>query len=675
MNTPLVRYQHNLASGIVVCLLVGLDGIVPCGAFAAPASTQKARKTPAVAQKSVKPVSSVPVAICTEDCKIPAQTKPVAQKTAPQNSGEPVYSVVSPLGDQTVKMIPMSPRLKTLEGKTVGMYWNHSFKADITFPVIEEALKSQYPGIKIAPYTEIDAAIRAAGGEVRSVDAATLRKVFQEKGYDAVISGNGGCGVCTPRAARAVIEAEKVGIPGVVVTAPGFDKQARAVGFDDGVPSLQVALYPGPFDLHSKAQLQENAKKIIVPQIIQSLTKPITATATVERTRETAFTGSLDAINRHFADKQWSDGLAIVPPTVGRIREFLKYTGYAPDEEIAVLPGSNLKATPWNIAANAVMAGCRPEHMPILIGAVQAIADPSFRLTMTGGSTQSFVNFYIVNGPLGRQLRIDHGQGLVANPTNQVIGRAMGLIERNIAGYRIGETQMGSFGKTQSWVLAEDEEVLNKIGWQPYSVEKGFANNNNVNTVAAASSTLWGQNLIPSSSDPKTVMELLAYGVTHGESFGSGMIDSRKYLLVTPSVAEVLAAGGYTKRSLISDVAQNARRITYEWTFSKVYGSSGRVVGSFDSELAKNLREPGAEQGKLPPWYPKSPGWEEIVTTPTVSPGRLQILVCGDPNRNKAQTLAGGMGGAIKEIRLPANWDELMKKAGYRPLREFSIGK
>jgi len=592
---------------------------------------------------------------------------------APTNRGEPVYNVVSPLGDPTVKMITMAPRLDTLAGKTVCLVWNHTFKSNITLPAIGESLKKKYPDIKIIPYTEIDAATRGAVRTDVSTEIATLQAVLKEKGCDAVISGNGGCGICTPRAARAVIAAEKLGIPGVVVTAPGFDKQARAVGVDQGVPSLQVAVYPGPFDLHSNAQLQQYSALFVVPQIIQTLTRPISATdPTVARTKETVFAGSIDAINRYFADCNWSDGLAIVPPTVERIQEFLKYTGYSPDEEIAVLPSANLRATPWNIAANGVMAGCRPEHMPVLIAAVKAMGNPAFRLSMTGGSTHSFVHFYLVNGPLARQLQIDHGQGLIAHSTNQVIGRALGLIERNIAGYRIKETQMGSFGKTQSWVLAEDEEALDKIGWNPYHVEKGFSKD--VSTVAAASSAVWGQNLVPATSDPQTIMQLMAYGVTHGEFSASGMIDSRRYLLVTPSVAEVLASGGYTtKRSLIEELTTNARRITYEWTFSKVYGSVGRVWGSFEDELARSLKEPGAAKGKLPPWYPKFPGWEEIVTTPAVSRGRLQIVVCGDPNRNKVQTLAGGMGGAIEEIRLPANWDGLMEKAGYRPLREFII--
>ena len=207
--------------------------------------------------------------------------------------------------------------------------------------------------------------------------------------------------------------------------------------------------------------------------------------------------------------------MSITPPTKEKVEEFLKYTDYPPDQEIAVLPVANLRATPWNIAVNGVMAGCRPEHMPILIAAVQAIADPAFRYANNGGSTHSFMNFFWVNGPLARQLGIDHGQGLIAHSVNSVIGRAMSLIERNIAGFRIKETQMGSFGKQLSWVLAEDEEAMNKLGWEPYHVEKGFAKN--ANTLSAGNSTLWGRNLIPSTSDPKILMQIMAYGITqHG---------------------------------------------------------------------------------------------------------------------------------------------------------------
>lgn len=477
---------------------------------------------------------------------------------------------------------------------------------------------------------------------------------------------------------HAAVIAEKAGLPSVVITAPAFKKQAEVTAYDQGLPSLRVAVYPGPFDLHSESQLRENTVKTLVPQVVEALTKPIPEPASIQesvfrqkKAREIVFTGTLDEVNRYFADHQWSDGMAIIPPTVQRVEEFLKYTGYAPHEEIAVLPLANLRATPWNIAVNAVMAGARPQYMPVIIAAVQALGDPAFRLNITGGSTHSFSTFFWVNGPVARQLGIDSGQGLIAAHANQAIGRTMSLIERNIAGFRIKETQMGTFGKLQSWVLAEDEEALKKIGWQPDHVERGF--DKNVSTVSAATSTFMGQNIIPSTSDPRILMQIMAYGLTYNEAFATGIINSPRTLLLTPSTAEVLAKGGYTKKKLIEDLVQTARKTVYEWTFSKVYGSYGKVLGSFERELERNSRDPRAVKGKLPPWYPKTPGWEEIRTIPSLTRDGIRILVCGDPSRNKAQVLAGGTGKSVKEIKLPANWDELMEKEGYRPLKEFVI--
>jgi hypothetical protein len=127
--------------------------------------------------------------------RAPAEVStPVADEAAgaPKNPVEPVYSVVSPLGDPTVKVVAMAPRLDTLAGKTVCLVWNHAFKADITLPAIEESLKKEYPDIRVIPYSEIDAAIRAAGPEDVAAEAAALQAVLKQKGCNAVISGNGG---------------------------------------------------------------------------------------------------------------------------------------------------------------------------------------------------------------------------------------------------------------------------------------------------------------------------------------------------------------------------------------------------------------------------------------------------------------------------------------------------
>src|SRR5687768_7670679 len=116
-KTLLLPNQLGLSSGAIVCLLVGCEviGLDGVGSPAA-ASPQRASKPTAAAPKK-------------------KTNKPAV---VPQSSVEPVYSVVSPLGDSTVQKSAMAPRLNTLDGKTVAMVWNHSFKADITFPAIEE---------------------------------------------------------------------------------------------------------------------------------------------------------------------------------------------------------------------------------------------------------------------------------------------------------------------------------------------------------------------------------------------------------------------------------------------------------------------------------------------------------------------------------------------------------
>jgi len=182
-------------------------------------------------------------------------------------------------------------------------------------------------------------------------------------------------------------------MPGVVVVGPGFIKLAQLTGTHNGIPTLQYAVYPGPFDIHTDQALRENTAKQVMPQIVKGLTAKISATETKEKEKTAknsiVFNGTLEEINRYFADTGWSDGMAIVPPTPERIEQFLKYTDYGPDEEIAILASANLRATPRIIAANAIMAGARPEHMPIVIAMVQAIGNPKYKISYSrrAGST------------------------------------------------------------------------------------------------------------------------------------------------------------------------------------------------------------------------------------------------------------------------------------------------
>ncbi len=111
---------------------------------------------------------------------------------ASEPSVEPAYKVVSPVGESTAKTTAMAPRLDTLAGKTVCMVSNRSFKADVTFPAIEEALKKQYPGVKIVPYSAMPVAPLPEPPGAPRKESEALQAAFKAKGCDAVIAGNGG---------------------------------------------------------------------------------------------------------------------------------------------------------------------------------------------------------------------------------------------------------------------------------------------------------------------------------------------------------------------------------------------------------------------------------------------------------------------------------------------------
>ena len=166
----------------------------------------------------------------------------------------------------------------------------------------------------------------------------------------------------------------------MVITTTGFTAIARAVAKAEGMADVRIGEYPGAVGVHPEELVVKNVENVLFDRIIDHLTKPRdggsgTTPIASRIASEIIYEGSFEDINEYFRNQGWTDELPIIPPTLERVEAFLKYTERAPDEVIAVLPQANLEATPWNIAANAVMAGCSPECMPLLIALVEAIAD------------------------------------------------------------------------------------------------------------------------------------------------------------------------------------------------------------------------------------------------------------------------------------------------------------
>jgi hypothetical protein len=176
---------------------------------------------------------------------------------------------------------------------------------------------------------------------------------------------------------RASAVAEAAGVPSVSLVCEGFMGQAATTSVGLGMPNLPLAMVPGHVDVQSAEELKAN---ITLERVINGLTAAPAEVASLGAEpdpREIAFTGSFEEVNRLFYENEWSDGLPIVPPTIAKVEEFIRYAGRVPDEVLGIAPPDNRKATVWSVAVNGVMAGCRPEYMPVLLAAVEAILDSS----------------------------------------------------------------------------------------------------------------------------------------------------------------------------------------------------------------------------------------------------------------------------------------------------------
>ncbi|MFH1652279.1 MAG: UGSC family (seleno)protein, partial [Chloroflexota bacterium] len=269
---------------------------------------------------------------------------------------------------------------------------------------------------------------------------------------------------------RASIAAEKAGVPAVSIASTGFLGEARAIAKAAGLPDLPVAEYPGVILTDSKETLLKKVEELIVDRIVKGLATPVKAAPQGREPgpRDIVFKGTLDDVHRFFYRNLWTDGLPVIPPTISRVEQFLRFTDHNPEEVIGVLPPETRQATVWNVAVNGVMAGCRPEYMPILLAAVSAVADPVFRLE-DAGSTPGWEPLIILNGPVIKELDFNYDAGVmrVGRQANTSIGRFLRLYMRNVAGLRIppGQTDKATISYTFNVVLPENEDAVAEMGW------------------------------------------------------------------------------------------------------------------------------------------------------------------------------------------------------------------
>lgn len=303
---------------------------------------------------------------------------------------------------------------------------------------------------------------------------------------------------------------------------------------------------------------------------------------------------AFDEVNEYFYERGWTDGLPIVPPTAPRVEAMLAgMPWHAPDELISTVPPRMGLATMRQIAINAVMAGCRPEYLPVVVAALQAVSEPVYGLSHRQTTTHAGAPLIIVNGPIAGRLRINCGRGLFGPGwrANATIGRALRLVLVNVggAGPGVDASQTGHPGK-YTYCIAEYEAAN---PWEPLHVERGFDRGQSVvtvvNTEAPHSMT---ENI---QTDPDEIVRTFAssmatLGVNNLYSQGTPV------LVLGIEHAQHIAAAGWSKQDLQRAIFERARQ---PWGLVKNRGKSkGPRFPEFvdrndDRSMVPIIRAPG----------------------------------------------------------------------------------
>lgn len=290
-------------------------------------------------------------------------------------------------------------------------------------------------------------------------------------------------------------------------------------------------------------------------------------------------------------DQGFSDGLPLVPPTPERVIRMLSGTQRDAQEVVAVVPPNMGEATVEKVAINAVMAGCKPEYMPVLIAALQAACTDEFNIHGVMATTMGASPVVVINGPIRQQLGMNMklgalGQGSRANAT---IGRALRLTVRNVGGAKPGGTERSTMGNPAKFTMcfAEWEE---RNPWTPLHVERGFAPDDSVVTLFCMTS---GPTLMV-DQDSRSAGQLAgSFGLCLESAFHPKAHYATEVLVVVcPEHVDTLVADGYDKaaiRQRIQEVTQRPIRDLAANDQSGVGFKADRVAAMSEDDLNKSI--------------------------------------------------------------------------------------
>jgi hypothetical protein len=253
----------------------------------------------------------------------------------------------------------------------------------------------------------------------------------------------------------------------------------------------------------------------------------------------------------------FTDGLPVIPPTEERVHEMLDYVGMAPDELIAVVPPEGGPATAEKVAINAVMAGCRPEYMSVVVAAVRAVTQPQFNLLGIQTTTNPVAPVLVVNGPVRERIGINSRRGCLGPGfrANATIGRALRLVMLNIGGCPPGDVDKAIHGMPGKFTFCFGE-LEEESPWESLHEEQGFRKEQSTVTAFGGQGT---QNLYAAMLAPEHIVHMLADGMRVYGNNGYLRAVGSPLVIMSPGHARIFADHGWDKARLRAELFERTQ--------------------------------------------------------------------------------------------------------------------
>ena len=553
------------------------------------------------------------------------------------------YTVLSPWAASEAQLPqPLSPRLETLSGKTVGLYAHFKGHALKILDEVASELQKLYPDIQFTRFQYLKEITEIIGDPEWAAKAETWAAEC-----DAVITAYGDAGSCSMYLAKNAAFFERLGKPAVDLICDSFVNSSRRGVASQAVPGLRIV--PMAFGDLSGEHVIDRAflDRVVVPEvqkhigeIVLALTAPLTDEEANPVKRQDysshTFTGTLSEICDHFYEMGWTTGLPILPPTREAVDEMLTGTDLPADYVLGRIPPMNGIATVEKLAINAVMAGCLPTYMPILIAAVQGMLAPNIQLPGWTCSNANWMPCIFVNGKAARDIHMHSGRAILSPyyKPNAAIPRALSYITMNIGGVRQGLEDMSAMGTVgrMGVCIAENEE---ESPWEPLQTRYGFSREDSTVTMfwPADVQTLGGG--LGGCATVEGFLDAMCHLQTFGW-FTGGVI------ILSPQIAKMFADAGWDQQRILNYVVEYNRVPGDAWNL-RWMAESNHAPRSFG--IPVDLPLDGA--------YSTRRFWND---------DHLFIVVAG-AQWGAAITGGGDHGGpSCTRVELPKAWDDLVKK-------------